>query len=75
MENLRTNTSLLRRTVNNENLVIENIEVGDISNTKCAVCYMKNIANNDLVAEVKFRLNNLDVDSLLSSGELEQLIR
>lgn len=36
---------------------------------------MKNIANNDLVAEVKFRLNNLDVDSLLSSGELEQLIR
>ncbi|MBO5004476.1 MAG: spore germination protein [Clostridia bacterium] len=75
VENLRTNTSLLRRTVNNENLVIENIEIGDISNTKCAVCYMKNIANNDLVAEVKFRLNNLDVDSLLSSGELEQLIR
>ena len=36
---------------------------------------MKNIANNDLVAEVKFRLNNLDVDSLLYSGELEQLIR
>ena len=75
VENLRTNTSLLRRIVNNENFVIENIEVGDISKTKCAVCYMKNIANNDLVAEVKFRLNNLDVDSLLSSGELEQLIR
>lgn len=75
VENLRTNTSLLRRIVNNENLVIENIEVGNVSKTKCAVCYLKNIANNDLVAEVKFRLNNLDVDSLLSSGELEQLIR
>lgn len=75
VENLRTNTSMLRRIVNNENFVIEDIEVGDISKTKCAVCYMKNIANNDLVAEVKFRLNNLDVDSLLSSGELEQLIR
>ena len=28
VENLRTNTSLLRRIVNNENLVIENISVG-----------------------------------------------
>ena len=34
----------------------------------------KNITNNDLVAEVKYRLNNLKIDSLLSSGELEQLI-
>ena len=35
---------------------------------------MKNIANSDLVNEVKYRLNNLEVDSLLSAGELEQLI-
>ena len=74
VENIRTNTSLLRRIVNNENLVIENIEVGKLSKTKCTVCYMKNIANSDLVAEVKYRLNNLEIDSILSSGELEQLI-
>ena len=74
VEVIRTNTSMLRRIVNNENLVIENIEIGDLSNTKCAVCYMKNIANEDLVAEVKYRLNNLEIDYLLSSGQLEQLI-
>ena len=74
VENLRTNTSLLRRIINNENLVIENIEVGKISKTRCGVCYMQNIANGDLVSEVKYRLSNLDVDSLLSTGELEQLI-
>lgn len=74
VENLRTNTALLRRVVNNENLVIENIEVGKLSKTKCTVCYIKNIANSDLVAEVKYRMNNLEIDSLLSSGELEQLI-
>lgn len=73
-EVLRTNTSLIRRLVNNENLVIENITVGKLSNTSCAVCYMKNIANNDLVAEIKYRLNNLDIDYLISSGQLEQLI-
>ena len=73
-ENLRTNTSLLRKIVNNENLIIENIPVGNISKTKCGVCYMKNIANSDLVGEVKFRLSNLSIDSLLSTGQLEQLL-
>ena len=74
IENFRTNTSLLRRIVNNENLVIETIPVGKISKTKCGVCYLQNIANSDLVSEVKYRLHNLDIDSLLSTGELEQLI-
>lgn len=74
VENIRTNTSLIRRIVNNENLIIENLEVGKITKTKCAVCYIKNITNSDLVNEVKYRLNNLEVDSLLSAGELEQLM-
>lgn len=74
VESIRTNTSLIRRIVNNENLIIENISVGAISKTNCAVCYISDIANNDLVAEVKYRLNNLEVDSILSSGQLEQLI-
>ena len=75
VENIRTNTALLRRLVNNQNLVIENIEVGELSGTKCALCYMQNIANGDLIAEAKYRLNNLSIDSLVSSGELEQLIQ
>ena len=74
VENIRTNTSLLRRIINNESLIIENIEIGKITKTKCAVCYIDNLTNNDLINEVKFRLNNLDIDSLLSAGELEQLL-
>lgn len=74
VENIRTNTSMIRRIVNNENLIIENIDVGKLTKTKCCVCYMKNITNSDLVAEVKYRLNNLEIDALLSSGELQQLI-
>lgn len=74
IENIRTNTSLLRKTVHNENLIIENIEIGEITKTNCALCYMQNIANSDLVAELRYRLNNLQIDSMLSSGQLEQLI-
>ena len=66
---------MLRRIIDNEDLVIENCSVGSISRTKIAVCYLSNIANNDLVAEVKFRVNNLDIDYLTSSGQLEQLIQ
>ena len=73
-ESIRTNTSLLRRFVNNENLIIENLEIGNLSNTKCGICYMKNIANDELVSEVKYRLNNINIDYLISSGQLEQLI-
>lgn len=74
VENIRTNTSLIRRIINNENLIIENFTIGKISKTNCSVCYINNITNKDLVAEVKFRLNNIDIDYLVSSGQLEQLI-
>ena len=73
-ETLRTNTSLLRQYINNENLIVESIDFGNISKTKCAVCYLKNVANTDLVAEAKYRVSNLSIDYLISSGQLEQLI-
>lgn len=75
VEVIRVNTSLLRRIINNEALVIEESVVGKITETKIAVCYMKNIASDELVSEVKYRVNNLDIDSLISSGQLEQLIQ
>ena len=75
VENLRTNTSMIRRLINNENLIVEGSSIGKVSKTKIAVCYMKNIANSDLVAEVKYRINNLNVDNIISSGQLEQLIQ
>lgn len=75
VENIRINTSMLRKIINNENLIIEEIDVGNISKTKVAICYLKNIVNDDLVAEIKYRINNLKIDYLISSGQLEQLIK
>jgi len=74
VENIRTNTSLLRRLTHTEDLVIENLQIGKITKTNCAVCYIKDITNDDLIAETKYRINNLGIDSLLSAGELEQLL-
>lgn len=67
VEKLRTNTSIIRRIINSPELIIEKSSVGKVSNTNVAICYMKNIANPNLVAEVKYRLNNIDIDYILSS--------
>ena len=75
VENIRTNTSMLRRLVNNENLIIENRNVGTISKTNCAICYLKDVANDDLIAEVKYRISNLDIDYIIASGQLEDLLK
>lgn len=75
VESLRTNTSMLRKIINNEKLIIEEINVGKLNKTKVAICYLKNITNDDLVSEVKYRLNNLDIDYILSSNQLEQFIK
>ena len=75
VENLRTNTSMIRRIINNENLVIEQLSLGKVTKTTVSFCYMKNIANEDLVNEVRFRLSNIDIDSIINSGTIEQLIQ
>lgn len=74
IESIRTNTSLLRRIVNSENFIIEETTVGKISNTQVAICYLKNVANDGLVKEVKRRIKSVSIDYLISSGQLEQLI-
>lgn len=47
---------------------------GKISRTQVAICYLKGVANEKLVKEVKYRINNIGVDYMISSGQLEQLI-
>ena len=66
---------MLRKIINNENLIIEETSVGKMNKTTVAICYIKNLANDDLVAEAKYRINNLDVDYLLSCNQLEPLIK
>ena len=75
VENLRTNTSIIRRLVNNENLIMESTSVGKLSKTNVSIGYINGIANKNLVAEIRYRINNLDIDYLTSSGQLEQFIQ
>ncbi len=73
-ETLRTNTALIRRRIKSPNLWLETIKIGKVSQTDIGIMYIKGIANEKIVTEVKERLNRIDIDSIIGSGYIEQLI-
>lgn len=73
-EILRTNTGLIRKILKDEDLIAENISIGKRSKTPCSFLYIKDIANDSLVDEVRRRLKGINIDYLFDSGELEQLL-
>ena len=74
IESLRTNTGLIRKILKDASLIVENVTVGKRSKTPCSLLYVKDIVNDSLVEEVKRRLNGINIDYLIDSGELEQLL-
>jgi len=74
IENIKTNTSLLRRKIKNPNLVFENITLGKQTKTNIAIAYLDGIVNQAVLSEVKRRINKIDTDSILETGYIEQFI-
>lgn len=73
-EDLRTNTSLIRRKIRNEKLKIELLTVGRKTQTGVCLIYLDGVANPSVVETVKQRIEKLDVESILESGYIEEYI-
>ncbi len=67
-EELRTNITLIRRRINNPNLVVQKLTVGVRSKTEMAIIYFRGIANFKLVHEVEKRLQKITIDIPAPSG-------
>lgn len=74
VETIRINTSMLRRIIKNPNLVFETLVVGKQTHTDICIAYIDSIVNMKIVEEVKRRINRIDIDAILESGYIEQLI-
>jgi hypothetical protein len=74
VETLRANTALLRRRLKSSEFKIENIVLGRISKTDVALCYIENIAPTQLVDEIRRRLQNIDIDAVLDTQYIQELI-
>jgi len=73
-ETLRTNTALIRRRIKSPNLWMESMKLGTVTQTDIALMYIKGIANEKIISEIKERLNRIDIDGIIASGYIEQLI-
>ncbi|WP_370223169.1 spore germination protein [Cytobacillus sp.] len=73
-ENLSDNTALLRRNGGTEKLIFTKFIVGKRSKKDLIVAYIEDIANPSIVEEVKSRIREIDIDNVMESGYVEQLI-
>ncbi|WZL75001.1 spore germination protein [Clostridiaceae bacterium 35-E11] len=74
IETLKTNIVLIRRKFRDPNLAIETLKVGRRSKTDVALVYLKGVAMDGLVEEVRDKIKEVDVDTLIDSSHLSQLI-
>ncbi|WP_440116190.1 spore germination protein [Paenibacillus sp. QZ-Y1] len=74
-ENLRTNTGLIRKRIRDPHLWIEEREIGRVTNTRVAVVYLEHIVDQEVVKELRSRLDQIDIDSILESGYIEEFVQ
>ena len=74
VENIRINTSLMRRHLRTPDLRIFAQVVGQRSLTNVAVVWIDGITNPELVRRMKDRLKSIDIDGLLSPSAVEEYV-
>lgn len=73
-EMLRSNSALVRKIIKTEKLIAEGVKIGNISKTRGVLMYISDIANENLVNEVRRRINGIDMDYVMSVEEVELML-
>jgi spore germination protein KA len=74
-ESLRENTALVRRRIQNSKLRLEQRKMGSETNTQVAIMYMEGICDAAVLAELRRRLDQVRLDSILESNYIEEMIQ
>ncbi|WP_426452665.1 spore germination protein [Paenibacillus sp. S-38] len=73
-ESIATNVALVRRRIRSPHLFLENMKLGAVTQTDVAIMYIRGLANDKIVEEVRRRLHAIETDAILESGYIEQFI-
>ncbi|WP_410514877.1 spore germination protein [Paenibacillus sp. BR2-3] len=74
IENISTNMSMIRRRLTTPQLKMESLTIGEISRTDIVIAYIEGRVKPSLLEEVKQRLSQIQLDVILESGYIEELI-
>ncbi len=73
-ETVRVNMSLVRRRMKTPFLKMELFPIGEKSQTDICLCYMYDRVPKKLISEIKKRLQNTELESVLSTGYLQPFL-
>ncbi|MEK3883235.1 spore germination protein [Paenibacillus sp. PL2-23] len=73
-EELFTNISLVRKRLRTAHLYCEQFVAGSLTSTRIALLYLEHKADPTMVKEARSRLEKLQTEAVVSSGQLEQWI-
>lgn len=73
-ENITTNLALIRMRLKDPKLRVYRTFVGERTNTALMILYVEDIAKPEIFDELLQRIDKVEVDGVLGSGKLEQLI-
>jgi spore germination protein len=74
-ETIDENIGIIRRYIKDSHLRVDPVILGRRSRTRLAVVYLADIAPERLIGEVRSRLSAIDIDAIIDSGYIEQLIK
>ncbi len=69
------NLAMLRRKLQSPDLCIENMRIGRRTDTSVYICYLESLADPDTLSLLKDRLGQIDIDGILDTNYLAELIR
>ncbi len=73
-EDLGVNLSLIRNKLKSDKLKTIEYTIGTESKTKVVLAYFEHIARPEIIREAKRRLEGIDIDAILETGYIEELI-
>jgi spore germination protein len=73
-ETMKVNLTLIRRRIRDPKLKVKYMQIGSISKTDIAIMYIEDIVNENVLEAVQKRLNNINIEAVLESSYIEELI-
>lgn len=73
-ENIEINIGLIKRRIKSNNLWIKNYNIGLYTKTNISLIYINTIVKEELINMIDDRLNKINIDGILSSGIIKNLI-
>ncbi|HZJ76692.1 MAG TPA: spore germination protein [Oscillospiraceae bacterium] len=74
IETMRINTAMVRRRIRDHKFKIKQYQIGKRSKTDVGVMYIEDLVDESVLIELDKRLRAIDIDAILDSGYIEQLI-